>query len=142
MNRTLIRVLCAGIVLGTATGASAPVSQKLMCRTGPDERHARIALLVQKNKPVHFAYYSRTGSRTCSIEASRNDAYSKWSDDGRLTTIKLYRGFATIERNGREFRVHFKEVEREPYCGMDGEINGVLTVSRGKPRCVLDGLPD
>ncbi len=117
-------------------------TETLACRLGTEDRHARIAVVVIKGKTDSFAYYSKWKPRTCSIYLQRNrDTYSKWADSGDVTTVNLEKGAFLIEHKSKpgEYHFIFRDIDRERYCGMDGVINGSLTIKRGKDQCVLDG---
>ena len=144
--------ICCAVFMafGTSTCA-APKSipkkrgktEVLTCRNGTEDRHARIAVVLVGGKPNSFAYYSKWKPRTCSIYLQRNhDAYSKWRDSGNVTTVSLERGLFLIEQRKNEYRFVFRDIDRERYCGMDGTINGTLTISKGKDRCELKGVMD
>ncbi len=142
----LIRTIgCAAYLalLALPLQAAAPRAEKLACQTGTEDRHARIAMEVVKDKARRFAYYSKWKPKTCSIDATRGDAYTKWSDKGNVTTVTMAKGTAVIERlKAGEFRVTFKNVDREFYCGLDGELNGSVTVWKNKHECALEGVMD
>lgn len=124
-----------------AVPLDAAAQQKVACQTGTEDRHARIAMELQKNKTKRFAYYSKWKPKTCSIEATRGDAYTKWSDKANVTTVAMAKGTAIIEHlKGGEYRITFKNVDREFYCGLEGEMNGTVTVYKGKPECGLEGV--
>ena len=125
--------------------APAPVlrgkTEVLTCRDGTEDRHARIALVLVGGKTDGFAYYSKWKPRTCSIYLQRNrDPHSKWSDSGSVTNVSLERGLFTIEHHKNEYRLLFRDVDRERYCGMDGTINGTLTIRKGSERCEVAGI--
>ena len=40
----------------------------------------------------------------------------------------------------REARVTFSDIDGMRYCGMEGKMNGYLTIRRANPKCELDGL--
>lgn len=141
-------ICCA---LAMAVGTSAIAAQKgarkppqkretLACRVGTEDRHARIAVVVVGGKTAEFAYYSKWKPRTCSIYFQRNDAYSKWADTGNITTVNLEQGVFLIEHKKNEYHFTFREIDRERYCGMDGQINGTLTIRKGSETCELDGV--
>jgi hypothetical protein len=65
--------------------------------------------------------------------------YSKWADSGNITTVNLEKGAFLIEHRPGEYHFIFRDIDRERYCGMDGVINGSLTIKRGSEACVLDG---
>jgi hypothetical protein len=115
-------------------------TETLACRLGTEDRHARIAVVVVKGKTDSFAYYSKWKPRTCSIYLQRNrDMYSRWADNGALTTVNLEKGAFLIEHKPGEYHFIFRDIDRERYCGMDGVINGSLTIKRGNEQCMLDG---
>jgi hypothetical protein len=115
-------------------------SETLACRLGTEDRHARIAVVVIGGKTDSFAYYSKWKPRTCSVYLQRNrDMYSKWADSGNITTVNLEKGAFLIEHRPGEYHFIFRDIDRERYCGMDGVINGSLTIKRGSDACVLDG---
>jgi hypothetical protein len=124
----------------TAVKKAVGRTETLACRLGTEDRHARIAVVVIKGKTDSFAYYSKWKPRTCSIYLERNrDPYSKWADTGDVTTVSLEKGAFLIEHKPGEYHFIFRNVDRERYCGMDGVINGTLTIKRGKDQCVLGG---
>ncbi len=115
-------------------------SETLACRLGTEDRHARIAVVVIGGRTDSFAYYSKWKPRTCSVYLQRNrDMYSKWADSGNITTVNLEKGAFLIEHKPGQYHFIFRDVDRERYCGMDGVINGSLTIKRGSDQCVLDG---
>jgi len=113
----------------------------LMCRSGTEDRHARIAVVLVGGKTDSFAYYSKWKPRTCSIYLQRQrDAYSRWRDSGALTTVSLEQGQFLIEHRKGEYRFVFRNIDRERYCGMEGFINGSLTIRKGNERCEIAGI--
>jgi hypothetical protein len=116
-------------------------TETLACRLGTEDRHARIAVVLVGGKTDSFAYYSKWKPRTCSIYLQRNrDMFSKWRDSGSLTTVSLERGAFLIEHKKGEYHFIFRDIDRERYCGMDGVINGSLTIRKGNQQCQLDGI--
>jgi hypothetical protein len=151
---TSYRALCWALLLVIPATAPAFAAQKkpaakkappgrtetLACRLGTEDRHARIAIVVIKGKTDSFAYYSKWKPRTCSIYLQRNrDYFSKWADNGAITTVSLEKGAFLIEHKPGEYHFIFRDVDRERYCGMDGVINGSLTIKRGNEKCILEG---
>lgn len=117
--------------------------ERLACMLGTEDRHARIAVEVLGGRIQSFAYYSKKKPRTCSVYVQRDDAYSKWQDEGRFTKVTTENGDFLIENRRKDVHFLFRDVDRMAYCGMDvGKINGSLTVIRGKKECVLDHLMD
>ncbi len=115
-------------------------TETLACRLGTEDRHARIAVVLIGGKTDSFAYYSKWKPRTCSIYLQRfRDSYSKWADNGNITTVDLERGAFLIEHKKGEYHFIFRDIDRERYCGMEGLLNGSLTIRKGSEQCQLDG---
>ena len=124
-----------------AKHAAVPRAERLACQTGTEDEHARIAMDIAKGKVQRFAYYSKWKPKTCSIAAARGDAYTKWADNGNVTTVTLPKGTAVIEEQKRGvYRVTFSHADRELYCELEGEINGSVTVTHGKHDCGIEGV--
>src|SRR5688572_14506417 len=142
-------ILCALLVAFSVSASAAQKAARrgptetLACRLGTEDRHARIAVVLVGGKTDSFAYYSKWKPRTCSIYLQRNrDGYAAWVDKGNTTSIRLARGHLMIEHDKDEYRFVFQDVDRERYCGMDGAINGTLTIRKGSERCELAGVMD
>lgn len=118
--------------------------EKLACKLGTEDHHARIAVELLGGQVKSFAYYSIWKPRTCSIHVVRNDAYSKWEDFGDTTTVMLIeeKGAFLIDRERNQYNFIFRDVDRMRYCGMEGKINGSLTIWKGRPQCELQGVMD
>lgn len=134
----------AGALAAEKTAAK-PAAQKietLACRLGTEDNHARIAVEVLNGRVNRFAYYSKWKPRTCSMEVVRGDAYSLWADHGPTTTVEMREemGFFWIDHGHGRFHFTFSDIDRMRYCGMEGKINGYLTIRRADPKCELDGL--
>jgi hypothetical protein len=78
----------------------------------------------------------------CSIHGRRGDAYTKWLDKDNTSHIKLLTGGADFEYKPGHVKLKFSDVSRMPYCGMYGELNGVVEVISSKSECVLAGVFD
>jgi hypothetical protein len=122
-----------------------PAAQKverLACRLGTEDSHARIAVEVLDGRVNRFAYYSKWKPRTCSMEVARGDVYSRWLDHGATTAVLLLEemGRFWIDHGHGRFHFTFSDIDRARYCGMEGKINGYLTIRRADPKCDLDGL--
>lgn len=132
----------------TAAAENAPAKpaartvEKLACRLGTEDAHARIAVEVLNGRVNRFAYYSKWKPRTCSLEIARGDAFSKWLDEGSTTAVLLREDMGSfwIDHGYGRFHFTFSDVDRVRYCGMDGKINGYLTIRRANPTCELHGL--
>jgi hypothetical protein len=121
-----------------------PKVEHLACTLGTEDRHARIAIELVDGKVNRFAYYSKWKPRTCSMEVERDDAYSKWADTGDVTVVTLVEemGAFLIDHERSKFRFIFRDIDRMRYCGMEGKINGSLTLWRGRRECDLQGVMD
>jgi hypothetical protein len=116
-------------------------TEVLTCRDGSEDKHARIALVLVGGKADGFAYYSKWKPRTCSIYLRRSgDAYSRWSDSGSVANVNTEHGQFMIEHGKNEYRLVFRDVDRERYCGMDGTINGSLKIRKGSQSCEIVGI--
>lgn len=118
--------------------------ENLTCSAGSEDRQARIGVKLINGEVAYFAYYSKWRPRTCSLEAGRGDGLSRWTGNGRYSTVTLAdrKGTLRIEHEGGAYRFGFVNVDRGRYCGMPGKINGSLTVTRGKANCVVEGVMD
>jgi Ni/Co efflux regulator RcnB len=146
-------IVCCAAAFAAASMTTGAVEKKfkrkaprkvehLMCQLGTEDRQARIAVEMVNGAIQNFAYYSKWKPRTCSVYIVRDDAYSKWEDNGRFTKVTTEKGTFLIENTRKNVHFIFRDVERERYCGADGKINGTLTVWRGKKQCELDGMMD
>ena len=126
----------------TAAKSAAQKVERLACGLGTEDSHARIAVEVLNGRVNRFAYYSKWKPRTCSMEVVRGDAYSKWMDHGSTTTVLLMEemGFFWIDHGQGRYHFTFSDIDRMRYCGMEGKINGYLTIRRADPKCELIGL--
>ncbi len=126
-----------------APGPKFPGLERLTCRTGPNDEQARLIAQVVKGRTMEFAYYSRLGTRVCSIHGRRGDAYSKWADDSPgKATVKLLSGTALLEYKPGYLKITLDDVDRMTYCGMHGEINASIEVMKGKAECTISGVFD
>ena len=118
--------------------------EKLACKKGTEDNHARIAIELVNDKVREFAYYSIWKPRTCSLHAQQGDAYSKWQHFKTVTTVTLTEemGAVLIDHDPGKYHFIFRDIDRMRYCGASGKINGSLTLVRGKSECVLDGVMD
>ena len=153
--RRMVIVVCltawtAAAVAADATKApkaprepKVPLLEKLSCRTGPNDHQARLIVEVVKGRPMEFAYYSRDGTRVCSIHGRRGDFYTKWEDEGAgKTAVKLLTGSAELEYKPGHVLIKFEDVDRMRYCGMHGELTGSVAVAKGKSECALEKVFD
>jgi hypothetical protein len=116
-------------------------TETFTCTDGTEDRHARIGVVTIGGKVDSFAYYSKWKPRTCSIYLRRTaDPHSKWLDKGSVTNVNLERGLFLIEHNKNEYRFVFRDIDRERYCGMEGAINGTLTIRKDSEVCEVAGI--
>jgi len=116
----------------------------LTCFTGIQDKHARIGVQLVNGQINNFSFYSKSKPRTCSIDVARNGAFNQWEDNGVVSRVTLMedKGVLLIDRRPGGYRFVFRGVDRTRYCGMDGKINGSLTVLRGKSKCEVQGIMD
>ena len=122
--------------------ARKPRVEKLACKLGDEDQHARIAVELHDGKVYRFAYYSKWKPRTCSMEVERDEGYSKWEDTGNVTIVTLIedKGAFLIDHERSRYKFIFREIDRMRYCGMEGKVSGTLTVFRGRSQCQLEGV--
>jgi len=118
--------------------------EKLSCKLGTEDRHARIAVELIGGRLKSLAYYSKWKPRTCSVHIVRDDAFSKWEDPGSVTIVTLNeeKGAFLIDYSRTSVKFLFRDIDRERFCGMTGKITGTLTVTRGRDQCELEGVMD
>ncbi|MGA0025026.1 MAG: hypothetical protein ACO3F9_10315 [Burkholderiales bacterium] len=118
--------------------------EKLACKLGSEDRHARIAVELVGGRVKSIAYYSKWKPRTCSVHIVRDDSWSQWKDSGNVTVVTLNedKGAFLIDHQRRAVKFLFRNIDRERFCGMEGKITGSLTVTRGRDRCELEGVMD
>ena len=123
--------------------APATTVETLACLSGNEDRHARIGVELINGKVSYFAFYSRAAPRTCSIEVKRGSG-NRWEDHGATSKVTLAggRGSFLIDGKSGSYRFVFRGVDRKRYCGMNGRINGSLTIVRGQDSCLVDGVMD
>jgi hypothetical protein len=146
--RLAIAVSCVVWFAGAPAAEKSPAKaapqkvERLACRLGTEDSHARIAVEVLNGRVNRFAYYSKWKPRTCSMEIERGDAYSRWADHGPITSVMLREemGYLLIDHGHGRYHFTFSDVDRMRYCGMEGKINGFLTIRRADPKCELAGL--
>ena len=116
--------------------------EKLACTLGTEDNQARIAVEVLNGRVSRLAYYSKWKPRTCSMEVARGDAFSRWLDHGSTTAILLLEEMGSFLIDHAHGRLHFtfNDIDRMRYCGMDGKLNGQLTLRRADQKCELQGL--
>jgi hypothetical protein len=116
--------------------------ERIDCMVGTEDRQARIAIEAIGGMIQNFAYYGKTKPRTCSMDVKRGDAYSKWEDSGNHTVVTLIdeTGAFLIDHDPGRYHFIFRDIDRMRYCGMDGKMNGSLTVvnSKNKYTCTVE----
>jgi hypothetical protein len=150
----------AAVLLAAATAASAadvskkvhpakaaakvPPLEKFTCRTGPNDEQVRLIVEAVKGRAMEFAFYSRLGTRVCSIHSRRGDGTTQWQDGeggAHMALVKLHTGQALVEyQPGHHVKVTFNDVDRMHYCGMYGELNGLVEAVQKKAECGIQGL--
>lgn len=155
--RTIL-IAAAMLALAGAAGAATAVKkgepaakatktiplEKFTCRTGPNDEQVRLIVEAVKGRAMEFAFYSRLGTRVCSIHSRRGDGVTNWEDaegGGGKALVKLHTGHALLEYSpGHHVKVTFSDVDRMHYCGMYGELNGLIEAVQKKAECGMQGL--
>ena len=119
--------------------------ERIDCKTGSANTHARIAFEARGGQLAYFAYYSKWKPRTCSLDFARNASGTKWrlTPDG-ATRVHTPQGRFLIRTRADAYVFEFEQVQRQKFCGMSGQINGSMTVKRGgdTPVCSATGIMD
>lgn len=119
-------------------------TERIDCRTGDEDLHARIAFEARGGQLTYFAYYSKWKPRTCSLDFARNASGTKWrlTPEGD-TRVHTPQGRFLIRTRADAYVFEFEQVQRRKFCGMPGQINGSMTVKRGgTPECTVVGIMD
>ena len=119
--------------------------ERIDCRSGEEFLHARMSFEARGGQVSSFAYYSVWKPRTCAFDFARNSPGVKWriTSDG-ATRVQTPQGRFLIRTRPDAYVFEFDQVDRYRYCGMSGEINGSMTISRGRgaPKCSVAGIMD
>jgi hypothetical protein len=119
--------------------------ERIDCKTGVEDLHARMALEARGGQIANFAYYSKRRPRTCSMDMRRDDPAIKWrlTPEG-ATRVQTPHGSFLIRELSNAYEFEFLNVERQKFCGMDGYISGTMTIRRkhSNPECSVAGLLD
>ena len=119
--------------------------ERIDCKTGIEDLHARMAVEARGGQIASFAYYSKWRPRTCSLEMKRDDPETKWrlTPDG-ATRVQTPHGLFLIRVEADAYVFEFQDVERGRFCGMDGHTNGTMGIKRRSavPECTVAGLLD
>jgi hypothetical protein len=119
--------------------------ERIDCKVGSEDTHARMALEARGGQVAGFAYYSKWRPRTCSMDMQHDDPMIKWrrTADG-ATRVQTPHGTFLIRALSGAYEVEFIDVERQRFCGMEGYTNGTMTVMRSTEpaECSVAGLMD
>lgn len=115
--------------------AKGPAKQRFQCKVGPYEKQTRLVMETVRGVPTYLAYWSSNGPFHCSFESWPGDGRATWVRSSVGTVINLISGTMLIERQGDNFFIRAREIDRMPYCGTDGVISGILTVPARKGEC-------
>jgi hypothetical protein len=118
-------------------------NERIDCTNGTADSQARMAFDARGGQVTYFAYYSKIGRRTCSLEFARNAPGTKWRvmTDG-ATRVQTPDGRFVIRTRTDAYVFEFQGVSRQKFCSVAGEINGTMTIKRGagKPECSVSGV--
>jgi hypothetical protein len=119
--------------------------EQIDCKSGVEDLHARMALEARGGQIASFAFYSKRRPRTCSMDMRRDDPALKWrlTPEG-ATRVQAPQGLFLIRTLPDAWEFEFLAVERQKFCGMEGHINGRMTILRraANPECSVTGLLD
>ncbi len=118
--------------------------ERIDCKHGVEDLHARMAFEARGGQIANFAYYSKWKPRTCAFDFARNSPGTKWrlTRDG-ATRVHTPEGRFLIRTRSDAYVFEFEQVQRGRFCGMPGEINGSMTITRGrKNACTVSGILD
>ncbi len=119
--------------------------ERIDCKDGEEDLHARIAFEARGGRVANFAYYSKWKPRTCALDFTRTSPGTKWrlTPDG-ATRVHTPQGRFLIRTLADAYVFEFEQVDRARFCGMPGDINGTMTIKRSasKPECSVAGIMD
>ena len=119
--------------------------EQIDCKSGVEDVHARMALEARGGQVASFAFYSKRKPRTCSLDINRDTPYVKWRQtaDG-ATRVQTLHGPILIRTLSDGYEFEFRNVSRQKICGMEGTLNGTMTIKRkgSKTECSVAGLLD
>lgn len=119
--------------------------EQIDCKSGVEDVQARMALEARGGQVASFAFYSKRKPRTCSLDVNRDSPYVKWRQtaDG-ATRVQTLHGPILIRTLGDGYEFEFRNVARQKICGMEGYLNGTMTIKRkgSKTECSVAGLLD
>ena len=119
--------------------------ERIDCTSGVEDLHARMAIEARGGQIANFAYYSKWKPRTCALDFDRMDPKVKWRlmPDGG-TRVHTTQGIFVIRASAQAYTFEFQRISRQKFCGMLGQINGTMTILRGRqpPECSVVGVLD
>ncbi len=119
--------------------------ERIDCKSGEEFLHARMSFEARGGQVTSFAYYSVWKPRTCALDFARDTPGVKWrtTPDG-ATRVQTPQGRFLIRTRPNAYVFEFEQVDRRRFCGMSGDINGSMTISRGRgaPQCSVAGIMD
>ena len=129
-----------------AVAAHAPArvpTQKYACSVGKEPHEMRFIIELAKEKPVFFALWTANRGYRCSVHATHGDVYSRWSESGGHTVIKMVDDMGTVTIGGAKgrYQIKFDDINKMRFCGMEGEMSGTVTLTRGHRECGWEGEP-
>lgn len=119
--------------------------EQIDCKTGVEDLHARMAIEARGGQVASFAFYSKRKPRTCSLDVARDTPYVKWRQAADGTTrVQTLHGPILIRTLHDGFEFEFQNVARQKICGMEGYLNGTMTIKHkgSKTECSVAGLLD
>ncbi len=119
--------------------------ERIDCTSGVEDLHARMAFEARGGQVANFAYYSKWKPRTCALDFDRADPKVKWRlmPDG-ATRVQMPQGIFVLRTSAESYIFEFRNIARQKFCGMLGNINGAMTIQRKTqpPACSVEGVLD
>ena len=123
------------IVIAVFSISQSWAGENLKCNSGKGQFTDTLSLEIESEKVLGLKYFSTAGQFSCDVSAQRGDEDTKWSDQGKITTIKFDEGAAEIEQNGNNYTIRFVDLSHIYHCGMNGQLAEQIIISRGNKKC-------
>jgi len=125
------------IVIAVFSISQSWAGENLKCNSGKGHFTDSLSLEIESEKVLGLKYFSTAGEYSCDVSARRGDEDTKWSDQGKITTINFDEGAAVIEQRGNTYTVRFVDLSHGYHCGMNGQLAEQIIISRGSNKCKI-----
>lgn len=123
------------IVIAVFSISQSWAGENLKCSSGKGQFTDTLSLEIESEKILGLKYFSTAGAYSCDVSARRGDEDTKWSDQGKITTIRFNEGATVIEQRGNTYMVRFVDLSHIYHCGMNGQLAEQVIISRGSNKC-------